>query len=185
MGHIIGINEVFGASLRCGFFVRIYYDELYFHFFGHYALYVNRTALALLYSLFKLGKTCKIGGKLNEYAVALYAPYRSRNGLPRRVFRRIFLPRAEKLLGGNVYSAAFSVYALYYYLYFFPWQKSVRRMRYPRYRYRIDGQKRYYSTTYIYKSAKRLKMRYPRRYYIAGDKVRKITARALPLRLLA
>lgn len=64
-------------------FKAIYYYKLYLHFFSDNAFYINTCLLTERNIGSGLGKSCKVGGQLNENAVILNTSYNARYGLPR------------------------------------------------------------------------------------------------------
>ena len=108
-----GVDKIFERLRLISFVASIDYNELYLHFFGYYALYINRGTLSCIYVIAIFSQSCQIGHKLYENAVAFYTSDYASYRFTLREARYVFLPAAKQFSGGYVNSAAL-VNAFYY-----------------------------------------------------------------------
>lgn len=86
---------------------RVHYDELYFHLFGDYCLYINARALVDADVSVWFRKSRQIWRKLYKNAVVLNRANYPRDRFSLREQRRVLFPSAEKLFMRKANSVIF------------------------------------------------------------------------------
>ena len=191
MGEVVGggrinvISELYGVNLAA---IGIDKHQLYLHFIGNYALYVNGNALAHTRdlggrrALAHLGKSRKIWGELHKYAVAFNASHNTRHGLTNLKACGVFFPRAKQLAHAHKYSAAYTVNRLDNGVYPVTHAQSVRGVRDTGNGDAVYGEQGSNAAAYIHKRAKAIKMCDLGRQNVPRAKIGKITHTARSLR---